>query len=278
MDYGRRTTEEKASMNRRTIITAAVAALILGNMALLRAEDGKQLLELRKYTFTSPEKREAFEGFLKEAAIPALNRAGIKPVGAFKLLAADNPKLKLKGTAADELYLLLPFGSAEPLLGLQYTLDGDQAYQKAGAGILDTPKKDPAYSRIESSLFLSFNGIPKVEVPTTVKSRILQLRIYESHNADRALRKKEMFDDGGELALFREVGMDPVFFGQAIAGTLLPNLTYMLSFENEEAKKKAWDTFLKHPTWDKLKKDPKYKDTVSRITNLMLRPVAGSQN
>jgi hypothetical protein len=264
-------------MNGRRIIIAAVTALILGNMALLRAEDGKQLLELRKYTFASAEKREAFEGFLKTAAIPALNKAGIKPVGAFKLLAADNPKMKMKGDAANELYVLVPHASTQSLLGLQYGLDGDKAYRNAGAGILDSAKKDPAYSRIESSLFLAFDGIPKVEVPTMAESRILQLRIYESHNADRALRKKEMFDDGGELALFREVGMDPVFFGQAIAGTLLPNLTYMLSFENEEAKKESWDTFLKHPTWDKLKKDPKYKDTVSRITNLMLRPVDGSQ-
>jgi len=264
------------SMKRRRIIIGAATALILGNTAFLHAQEAKQLLELRKYTFASAEKREAFEGFLKDCAIPAFNRAGIKPVGAFKLLAPDNPKLKLKEDA-NELYVLLPFASAESVLGLQYVLDGDKAYQDAGAGILDAPKKDPAYKRIESSLFLAFKGIPKVEVPTLAGSRILQLRIYESHNADRALRKKEMFDDGGELALFREVGMAPVFFGQALAGTLLPNLTYMLSFKNEEAQKKAWDTFLKHPTWDKLKKDPKYRDTVSRITNLILRPVAGSQ-
>ncbi len=262
----------------RILITGAAATLILGNAVVLQAQEakGRQLLELRKYSFASAEKREAFEGFLKDCAIPALNRAGIKPVGAFKLLAADNPKLKLKEDA-NELYVLLPFASAESVLGLQYVLDGDRAYQEAGTGILDVPKKDPAYKRIESSLFLAFKGIPKVEVPTMAESRILQLRIYESHNADRALRKKEMFDDGGELALFREVGMAPVFFGQALAGTLLPNLTYMLSFENEEAQKKAWDTFLKHPTWTKLKRDPKYRDTVSRITNLILRPVAGSQ-
>lgn len=266
-------------MNRRTIIIGTAAALILGSAALLPAQEAKaskQLLELRKYTFASAEKREAFEAFLGKCAIPALNRAGIKPVGAFKMLAADNPKSKL-AEDPDKLYVLLPHNSAESVAGLQYALDGDKVYQEAGASILGATKADPAYSRIESSLMLAFSGIPKVEVPTQAEERVLQLRIYESHNADRALRKKEMFDDGGELALFREVGMDPVFFGQALAGTRLPNLTYMLSFKDDDARKNAWAAFLKHPTWDKLKKDPKYKDTVSKITNQFLRPVAGSQ-
>jgi hypothetical protein len=73
------------------------------------------------------------------------------------------------------------------------------------------------------------------------------------------------------------VGLNPVFFGQSFAGTLLPNLTYMLGFDSPEAMKAAWDAFLAHPEWAAMKADPKYADTVSRITNLILRPMAGSQ-
>ena len=51
----------------------------------------------------------------------------------------------------------------------------------------------------------------------------------------------------------------------------------MLGFEDEAAMKKGWDAFRADPEWDKLKKDPAYKDTVSQITNLVLRPAAGSQ-
>ncbi len=240
------------------------------------APAGKQLLELRKYSFASAEKQAAFEKFLGEVAIPALNRAGVKPVGAFKMLAADNEKMKLKEDPT-ELYVLLPHDACGSLLSLPGKLDTDKAYTEAGKGILDSAKKDPAYKRVETTLMLAFDGIPKVEVPTTAAGRILQLRIYESHNADRALRKMEMFTDGGELPLFRKVGLAPVFFGQAMAGTLMPNLTYMLSFENDEARKAAWDKFLAHPEWKAMRSDPKYKDTVSRITNLFLRPVAGSQ-
>ena len=32
--------------------------------------------------------------------------------------------------------------------------------------------------------------------------RVLQLRIYESHNCERAARKMQMFNEGGEIALY----------------------------------------------------------------------------
>ena len=41
--------------------------------------------------------------------------------------------------------------------------------------------------------------------------------------------------------------------------------------------KAAWAKFGTHPEWLKLKVDPTYRDTVSHITNLVLRPAQGSQ-
>jgi hypothetical protein len=58
---------------------------------------------------------------------------------------------------------------------------------------------------------------------------------------------------------------------------LVPNLTYMLGFDNEDAQKKAWSAFGKHPTWIRIRKLPKYQDTVSRISNIILKPAACSQ-
>ena len=241
-----------------------------------RAESPKQLLELRTYHFASAEKAAAFEQFAAEALIPALNRAGVKPVGLFKMHSADNPELN-DSLRETDLVMLLPFRDAAALANLPAQLDADQALQAGGKDILHAGKDDPAYTRVESSLLLAFDGVPQVEVPTTAAGRILQLRVYESHNADRALRKIEMFNTGGELAIFRRVGMPPVFFGQALAGGNLPNLTYMLSFDSKEALDKGWNAFRTDPEWEKLKVDPRYSDTVSKITNILLRPAKGSQ-
>ena len=60
-----------------------------------------------------------------------------------------------------------------------------------------------------------------------MKSRILELRIYESHSTKAGQKKIEMFNEGGEIAIFRKTGLRPVFFGETLIGPLMPNLTYM---------------------------------------------------
>ena len=74
-----------------------------------------------------------------------------------------------------------------------------------------------------------------------------------------------------------EVGLAPVFFGAGLVGPNLPHLTYMTSGASEEAHKQHWDAFGKHPKWDQMKNDPKYADTVSKITKWMLYPTEYSQ-
>ena len=65
--------------------------------------------------------------------------------------------------------------------------------------------------------------------------------------------------------------------GQCLVGSGLPHLVYMLSAENEQARGKHWEIFSKHPVWLKLKDDPQYADTVSKIDFVILKPLAGSQ-
>ena len=264
---------------RQFMMTAGMAALVGTVTRDARAADAggaQQVLEFRTYQFMSEEKLKIFSDFLAQAMIPALNRIGVSPVGAFRLMKADNPKLQL---ATDELVirLLLPHAHAESALTLAYRLAADEAYAAASLKVLDTPQKDPVYARFEAQLLLAFPQCPKVEVPSQAMERVVQLRIYESHNDERALRKIEMFNEGGEIGIFRRVGMNPVFFGQSIAGTKLPNLHYMLSFDSTTAQDKAWNAFRADPAWLKLKDDPRYKDTVSNITNLVLRPLPRSQ-
>ncbi len=247
-------------MKRREFLGAScvAGAAAMGNAAMgaeAAPATGKELLELRLYKATAGAMREKLDKFLAEAAIPAWNRLGIQPVGVF---AWADEKVA-------DLYVLLPHKSAESFVAAAAKLAADADYQKAGAAALDPPKNEPIYSRIETTLMLAFDSVPKVETPTNKDTRVFQLRIYESHCDERARRKIAMFNDG-EVALFRKVGMPPVFFGQTLAGAKMPNLTYMLGFDDEAAQKDAWAKFLAHPDWDKMKNDPQYKDTVSNIT------------
>jgi hypothetical protein len=121
--------------------------------------------------------------------------------------------------------------------------------------------------------------MPKVELPPYCKGkkpRMFEVRTYESHSEVKALKKVEMFN-AGEIQLMRDVGLGPIFYGQALIGSNLPHLTYMLSAENQEAHSKHWDAFKSSPIWDKLKNDPQYADTVSKIANRFLVPAPYSQ-
>jgi hypothetical protein len=62
-------------------------------------------------------------------------------------------------------------------------------------------------------------------------------------------------------------------------GSRLPNLTYLLGFENAEAREKAWSTFVADDEWKKLRATPGYTDAeiVSNISNVLLRPAPYSQ-
>jgi len=259
-------------MKRRDFVGASCAA---GLAVVGRAASGgeaptpaaKELLELRLYRCDPGAMRKRLDDFLATAAIPAWNRLGIQPVGVFAF--ADEK--------VADLYVLLPHKSPEAFATAAARLWADADYQKAGAAFLETPKADPLYKRIESVLLLAFDAVPKVEVPTKKDTRVLQLRIYESHCDGRGKKKIEMFNTGGEIDLFRRTGMNPVFFGETLVGTRVPNLTYMLAFDDEAAQKAAWAKFIAHPEWKKMSSDPQYKDTVSNITNILLRPTPYSQ-
>ena len=88
-----------------------------------------------------------------------------------------------------------------------------------------------------------------------------------------------MFNDAGEIDIFRRVGLVPVFFGETLVGPKMPNLTYMLTFGSREEQQAAWQKFRTDPGWLKLRAMAEYADKtiLCGITNLLLKPAPYSQ-
>lgn len=259
-------------MKRREFFAASclAGAAPLSMAAATQGSDipsGKELYELRLYHLEAGPKQKQFEDFCRQAAIPALNRIGIGPVGVFQMLEGDSP----------DVYVLLPHKSPESFITLVQKLAGDEAFLKAGAELLGAPFDDPAYLRYESSLSIAFDGHPKIVVPSTKDTRVFQLRVYESHSTERAQKKIEMFNTGGEFEIFRRVGVTPVFFGETLIGTQLPNLTYLVAFDDQPSVDATWQKFRADPGWLELKDKPEYQHTVCKVTAALLRPAPCSQ-
>jgi hypothetical protein len=81
----------------------------------------------------------------------------------------------------------------------------------------------------------------------------------------------------GESQLMREVGLNPVFFGQAIVGPQMPNLVYMISGESRDEHAKHFKAFADSPLWKKLSADAQFRGNVSSSTSVFLKRTPASQ-
>jgi hypothetical protein len=264
------------SSDRRSFLKAtalASAATALGGLQPVGASRGiaRDFLELRAYRLKPGAPHTLLDGYLERALIPALNQRGVKAVGVFTEPEAPD------GTA---IWVLIPHASLESVHAVTASINTDATVLAAGADYLRGPTKaNPAFDRIDSWLHLSFTGQPRLQVPALARdrqARVFELRVYESFSELTALKKIEMFN-AGEITVMQQVGLSPVFYGQALAGRDLPHLAYMLCSPDKDTHKTNWQAFLDHAVWKRLVADPQYADTVSKITSRFLVPAPYSQ-
>ena len=119
----------------------------------------------------------------------------------------------------------VPHQDAESLLSLDARLGADAEYAKAAASFLALPPADPPFERCDSSLVAAVADAAGIEKPAgamAAASRLYELRTYRSPSEPAGRRKIEMFEAGGELAIFRRLGFHVVFFGRDLVGSGLP--------------------------------------------------------
>jgi hypothetical protein len=227
----------------------------------------RDLIELRRYEIESEAQKAGFDAFAATALVPALNHAGVAPVGVFYPAEGLSP-----------IYMVLRHQSVSLFVSVTQALMLDEEFQRKGAAFLDAPADKPAYKRTSSSLMLAFEGMPQLETPPKDSGRIVQLRTYESPSMKTGLKKIEMFNTA-EIAIFRKTGLRPVFFAQTLIGEKMPSLTYMLAFKDMEQSEASWNQFKADPDWKKLRAMPEYDDKkiLCGITNLYLKPAEYSQ-
>ena len=252
--------------------TIAMLALSAWSVSAAVEAEEKQILELRTYTLVDAAAEKKLDAYLEQALVPALVRQGLGPIGVFGQAAES-------ASDGTKVLLLVPGVDAESVTGATAKLSTDEKYQRAAEAYLTTPAKEPVVKRIQSELLVSFDCWPRVVVPDQKKrgdSRLFELRIYESPTEKRGQLKVEMFNSG-EVPIFLDSGVLPVFMGQALIGDKMPNLTYMTVYDDEAQRAAAWEKFRAHPDWQVMRKMEKYKDSVSTIHKSDWRPKPYSQ-
>jgi hypothetical protein len=254
-------------MNRRNFVVSAAGASLAGAAQPAAAKNA--VFELRYYRLRNGVQVQRTQQFLGKVFVPAARRAGVGPMGFFSSVIAPESPFVL---------CLLSYPSLAGMDAALAKLAADKEYASASEEYNAVGELN--FMRMESSLLRAFDTVPQIEVPPTEggrPARVFELRTYESNNPKTLKRKIKMFDDA-EIAIFRRCGLLPVFFGETLIGRNLPNLTYMVAYDDMAARDKAWRAFGADPEWQKLRAQPELADAliVSNISNAILRPLAFS--
>lgn len=252
------------------IILAFMAMLLLVSFSAgtFAAAPKQQYYEIKIYRIKDPGQAGTIDKYLKDAFIPAMHRAGISKIGVFKPVEADTAYGKL-------IYVFIPYKTADEYFKLVTFLENDKTYQTAGKDFIDAPFDNPPFVRYESVFMKAFSRMPQFRVTsytTPVSERIYELRSYESSTEAKALKKIQMFNEGGEIGIFEKIGANPVFWGQVLLGSQKPRLMYMTTYADMKSHDEHWLAFRNTPEWKTISSMEEYKNSTSKTKAFLLHP------
>ncbi len=260
-------------MKKKGLIRLSKALLLLsfllqGSFLYANKNETREFYQLTVYHFKDAAQEKIIDNYLQNALMPALHKMNIGKIGVFKALSND--------TATDKLiYVFLTIKSLDEVNKINDKLNADATYQTAGSEYLNTVYNAAPYTRMETILLHAFPLAPKMNLPqlhASSKDRVYELRSYESATEKLHANKVQMFNQGGEIDLFKRLNFNAIFYAQVIAGCKMPNLMYMTSFENMQEREAHWKAFSDDPAWKKLSALPEYQNNVSHIDIVFLHP------
>lgn len=252
-----------------SIIACLTFFILTADFAMAQRNPEREYYKLTIYHFKDSIQEQTIDTYLEYALLPALHRQKISNVGVFKARSND--------TATDKLlYVFMPFKSLKDIQGIEEDINKDNAYQTAGSNYINAAYNKPPYTRIETIILYAFPLAPKMQLPklkSPAAERVYELRSYESATEKVFANKVKMFNEGGEVPLFKRLNFNAVFYSEVIAGPKMPNLMYMTTFENMQDREDHWKAFVADDEWKRLSSMPEYQNNVQHIDITFLRPV-----
>ena len=233
-----------------------------------QAQKGREFYQITVYHFNNSEQERTIDEYLQKAYLPALHKKGIKQVGVFKSRTNDTVNDK-------RTFVFIPLKNIEEFANLTSKLVEDQEYLENGKVYLDAPYNNTPYARMENILLRAFPLAPKMNLPklkSAKADRVYELRSYEGGTEKLFRNKVEMFNQGGEIKLFERLNFNAVFYGEVLAGSRMPNLMYMTTFENIADRDAHWKTFGQDAEWKTISALPQYQKNVSKSDIMLLTP------
>ncbi|MBZ4188622.1 NIPSNAP family protein [Niabella beijingensis] len=256
----------------KRVFALSLLLLMIVNRSAAQAGSIREYFQLQVFYYTSQQQEAQLDQYLQQALVPALHRLQLQRVGVFRALTND--------TAAEKkIYVLTPFRELRQWTALPDRLQKDPVYLKAATDYYNSANKAGIYDRIETIFLKSFSGAPVLQQPRLngpKDQRVYELRSYESSSEKRFRSKVKMFNEGGEIGIFKRLGFNAVFYGAVLAGKRMPNLMYLTTHANMDARSQNWKNFGADAAWKQLNTQDEYKENVSHIDVTFLKTASYS--
>jgi hypothetical protein len=171
------------------------------------------------------------------------------------------------------------FKSLDEIQALEKSLAKDSVYVQAGESYINASYQNPPYTRMEKIILDAFALAPQMKLPqlhSDKKNHIYELRSYESPTEKYHINKVKMFDEGGEINIFTRLNFNAVFYADVIAGSRMPNLMYLTSYENMEDRDAHWKSFSDDADTKKIFGLDEYKNNVSKADIILMHATSYS--
>ena len=247
-------------MKKRLFFALLIGVIMAGFVAQTKAQvnDG-QIQEWRIYNFQMGGNAAKLDKLMTDILLPLYREMGIE-VGCFK---ENNPNQPAP------YYYLFVYPSFDAYLNVNDKLLKNSAFVEAMKEDATAPR--PMFFRYDSYLCRPFEAWKKV-TPVAGKT-IFEWRKYDSANIEAGTRKVQMFNQG-EIAVFLECGVNPLCFGQIIAGKDMPGLIYVTHYNDMADREASWSKFGSHPEWQRMRAAPEWANaTIQNNRVVLLTPL-----
>lgn len=226
------------------------------------------MYEMRFYRLHQGDQGTKLAQWFTQRAIPLHQKHGFAPMGFFQISVGD---------FTPTLIQVLAYRSAAEREARWKALGADPDWTAVNDE-LATDLSKPAFDNLEVRFFSALPFAPAWQATSDDKKhKIYEIRTYQA-NSEKQLRVLTHRFATGEVDVFHRSGFFPVLYSHAMAGPMMPNLTYLIPFDSIEARDEQWRKFGQDPQWKTLL-DESIRlggDVIRQITNYILSPTSFS--
>ena len=219
--------------------------LAASGLAQNQAPRKSRVYLLERFYFKAGTQLARFHEYMSQAGLAALNKVH------------KGPKIVLEAFIAShtpQVAVILGFSSISEFWSMRTQLNEDADLAKAYEAWQSAP--EPPFESQTNALLEAADYSPEVAAldPPPKTPRVFELRVYRSPSQRQLKALHERFG-GPQLKIFQRAGVNPALFASTVIGPDMPNLTYLIPFEDMAARDKSWSAFSADPEWAKLRQE-----------------------